>query len=59
MNMSGIVMMLDELFIFLLIVLFAIFIMIAIIPIWLCYHICKKVNWNAIKNLYYIWWNNE
>jgi hypothetical protein len=59
MSISGIIMILDDLFIYLMVITFAIFFIIALIPMWICYHICRRINWKAIKNLYYLWWTND
>lgn len=28
---------------------------ILLLPIFICYSICKRIDWSIIKNIYYIW----
>jgi hypothetical protein len=50
---------LEEFLIFLMLIIGFIFLLILAIPAFICYHICKRINWKAIKNIYYLWWNDE
>lgn len=41
------------------VVLFMLFLMVLLMPIWICYYILKKIDLDVIKKIYSLWFKKD